>query len=350
VKPSWGLTLLRFVVGFLAVSILVLGFLGFGLPLMAVGYLCFGWIGYLFGTLPNVTIDWPNVAWGLSVLLIFSVGLHYFCRWFYAAWNADGDQEISEPGWPKRWTAAMVGIIVTMFVSGIALVGVTHQIAWLATSEERLIGSSWNASKRAVSRNNLKQQSLSTMNYHDSAKKFPPAVTFSPEGLPLHGWPVSILPHLDYAALDRAIDKDVPWDHPKNREPLSVRLPVFLSRGFEKSAEATPDGYAAIHYAANWQVLYPGSEVSFEDISDGAANTLLFGEVAATFQPWGSTDNLRDPTLGLNKSPVGFGSPWKGVTHFSFADGRVQSISNDIDPSVLRALATPDGGEEIGDY
>lgn len=44
----------------------------------------------------------------------------------------------------------------------------------------------------------------------------------------------------------------------------------------------------------------------------------------------------------------GFGGPWpNGGTQFAMADGSVRLLRDDIDPKVLRALATPAGGEEV---
>lgn len=81
---------------------------------------------------------------------------------------------------------------------------------------------------------------------------------------------------------------------------------------------------------------------TFEGISDGTSNTLLIGEVDANFEPWGKPGNWRDPALGLNRSPHGFGCRrGSRLVYFVMADGSVRSIRDDVDPEVLRALATP---------
>jgi hypothetical protein len=64
--------------------------------------------------------------------------------------------------------------------------------------------------------------------------------------------------------------------------------------------------------------------------------------------PWGAPGNARDPALGLKPGSKTMGvSVHDGVTIIGFADGRVMAVSNDIDPTVLKALSTPDGGETI---
>jgi DNA invertase Pin-like site-specific DNA recombinase len=56
----------------------------------------------------------------------------------------------------------------------------------------------------------------------------------------------------------------------------------------------------------------------------------------------------RDPARGVNRSPYGFGGPvGAGGALFALADGSVRFVSERTSPAVLRALATPDGGEPI---
>ena len=65
--------------------------------------------------------------------------------------------------------------------------------------------------------------------------------------------------------------------------------------------------------------------------------------------PWGHPANARDPAVGLGH-PAGFGGPWRGgATNVVLADGAATFLSPDIDPAVLTALATPAGGEAVGD-
>src|SRR5262249_41898578 len=108
------------------------------------------------------------------------------------------------------------------------------------------------------------------------------------------------------------------------------------------------DGYGLSHYAANSRVLAANKGMRKQDITDGAANTILFGEVNANFKPWGHPMNFRDPAKGVNQSPYGFGGPrGAGGASFALAAGSVRFVSERADPDVLRALATPAGGEEV---
>ena len=82
-------------------------------------------------------------------------------------------------------------------------------------------------------------------------------------------------------------------------------------------------------------------------MTDGTGNTVMAGEVVSRFKPWGDPLNWRDPALGVNRSPDGFGSPFVGGANFLFVDGSVQFIKNTIALRVLEALGTPKGGERI---
>jgi len=58
---------------------------------------------------------------------------------------------------------------------------------------------------------------------------------------------------------------------------------------------------------------------------------------------------------GFSKSPYlngpdGIGSPHSGVVQVLMADGSVRAISVNTDESVLEAIATKAGGEELGDF
>ena len=136
-----------------------------------------------------------------------------------------------------------------------------------------------------------------------------------------------------------------PWNDPKNADNFKGVIPVFVNPVLAERRDA--DGFGLSHLAANSWVLSANKSMKLGDITDGTANTILFGEVNSNFQPWGHPVNWRDPSLGLNQVPQGFGGVFKQGVLFVMADGSVRTLKADISLSVLKALSTPRGGEKI---
>ncbi len=79
-----------------------------------------------------------------------------------------------------------------------------------------------------------------------------------------------------------------------------------------------------------------------ERVKNAGSRLILYGEASHGFMAWGDPANVRDPMLGLNRSPAGFGSASEQGVNFLMADGSTCYLSNDIDPRVLAALASPE--------
>lgn len=197
--------------------------------------------------------------------------------------------------------------------------------------------------------NNVKNLDLGQKNYaanHDGL--FATPTLFNDDGRAVHGWVTQLLPMLDNTILYEQIDLSRPWNDPANQEYSKVPLSMMLNPSLD--IEQNSDGYPLMHYTLNTR-LFPNNESLTEDYvshADGLANTILLGEIQEGLPAWAETGNARDPAKGLKSGPDTMGvSVWGGETIIGFADGRAIIISNDIDPAVLKALSTPDGGEEI---
>lgn len=312
------------------------------LPLDIVLNLAFGWIAFLARVVPEVKVGWGGVATGVVCLTLLVAGSHRFLGWVYEQTRGEGEPTVKR--WHWRWTGSLVAVIVLMFVAGLATVGVAHQVGWLVTSKEPL-ASFGSAMYRAQSVNNLKQIGLGIHNYHGVHRAYPPGGTFDGQGQPLHGWQTMTLPFQEAQAdVYNAINFQIPWDDPRNAKPFQTVLNSLLNPGVRPTQEKDGAGYALSHYAGNARVL--GAR-SLSEIKDGASNTIMTGEVPGGFKPWGYPANWRDPALGVNRSPEGFGGPYEGGANFLFADGSVKFLKEGIAPRVLKALSTPDGGEQF---
>jgi prepilin-type processing-associated H-X9-DG protein len=116
-------------------------------------------------------------------------------------------------------------------------------------------------------------------------------------------------------------------------------VPEYLNPAIE--TVRSPQGYALSHYAGNVNLFATAKPLALKEVEGGLAGTILAGEVSAEFKPWGDPTNLRDPILGINSVPGGFGSPSQMGANFVFLDGSVRSVRSTTDPNVLRKMSTP---------
>jgi hypothetical protein len=324
------------------VGSVVLGCLGFLVPLDIGAQLVVGWALFLWRVVPQLTINGGGVLTAVVCLAALAAGLHGFLRWFFRQIQGPGG-EGGGPRWHCRWTASLLGMVVLLFVAGIAAVGISHQTGWLLTAPEPLSGSSFREAVAASqSRNNLKQISFGCVGYEEQRQHFPPGGTFDAQGRAYHGWQTLLLPHIDQEALYRRVHLDRPWDHPDNAGVFWTVVHTYQSPwGAEvKNAE----GLALSHYAGNVHVLGGDVPVTLKAIgaARGLSNTLLVGEAAGNYKPWGCPTNWRDPARGINRTPDGFGSPSPRGTNFALADGSVRWFTSDTDPEFLEMLSLPE--------
>jgi hypothetical protein len=98
----------------------------------------FGWTSYLYRVVPQVKFNWAGVGSGAISL----AGL-VFLGQFMGTWlwrNLAVTAGIVPARWKWSWTLGGAAIVVLLFASGIAAVGMTHQTAWLARSDRPLFG------------------------------------------------------------------------------------------------------------------------------------------------------------------------------------------------------------------
>jgi hypothetical protein len=124
----------RILIGFILLFFLAL--LGLETYLIVPFQIVFGWISFLREVVPNIRVDRWGLATALVSVAILAVGGHFFAAWLYRARSSSG---VGSPRWRKRWTAGIGVMVVILFVSGIAAIGIIHQITWLVTSPDRLI-------------------------------------------------------------------------------------------------------------------------------------------------------------------------------------------------------------------
>jgi hypothetical protein len=335
---------------------------------------------------PKISADGPTALLGLICVAMFAGLLHQTAQWFVR------ESGVFPVAWKFQSTLQLFGIILLAFGAGTAMVGATHQFVWILSgradrvSDEEaqaqisfgsiadLIRSGRDEAQRRQEKTNLKYIGLGLDNVSDVTHgRFPPGGLMDEEGTLLFGWPVFLSGYLGYYFQNGLAD-GVPWNRPPNDKYFKCQILEFVN-----PAQSGPlfdhHGFGLSHVAANIHVMplstikrrdetartvdllriqeeikEPRGIIKISEITDGTSNTALMGTVSQNLKPWGHPANLRDPSVGMNRSPDGFGGPpvWKGG-QMLMCDGSVRFVSDKIDLSVMKAIATPNGGETVSD-
>jgi prepilin-type processing-associated H-X9-DG protein len=307
-----------------------------------------GWTNYLARVIPKVRISQDGLWTGIVCLVLFAGGSHAFLRWIYRELRRpDGGSAAVVRRWSARWTASLIVIILLMFVVGTAAAVVAHQVGWLLSPGRSLTVSRAVNQYYGDSTERLREIAMEGVTLLDMGDQVEPAYWPDEHGRVLHSWMTTALPYLSFY-LPGKVDKDRPWNDPANSAYFRGIVPAYLNP--EIPVIRSAEGYALAHYAGNVNVLGRPRPWAIRKVTGSLSNTILAGEVISEFKPWGDPTNLRDPVLGINALPGGFGSPSERGANFVFLDGSVRFVRNTTDLKVLRSMASPDAaGPPTGD-
>lgn len=124
-------------------------------------HLAFGWLFYLIEVVPQTQFNVELLLCSLGALLLGTFGLQLLMSRLRASNR-----------WPWRWTLAWCAMLVVMFSTSIAAVGIVHQTGWLFRLPGWIEMGGMGTQMKAV--NNAKQVVLAARQYasaHDG--KFP---------------------------------------------------------------------------------------------------------------------------------------------------------------------------------
>jgi type II secretory pathway pseudopilin PulG len=233
------------------------------------------------------------------------------------------------------------------------------------------------AARRTESRNYLRQIGLAAFNYESSFRQFPPNGN-DPRRQKLKpeerlGWQADILPFLEQNNVYNRLDFSKPWDSNENKPSAQTIISVLQNPalGGDQTSKVTKDGYGAAHYVGNGGIGADGPtldaanpkagffgfnrKTTLGSIKDGISNTVMASEAYQDFGPWAA--NTSATIRPLTKKPYihgpdGFGNPntKSGNMTVLMGDGAARTISKTIDPAVLEALYTINGGERVGEF
>jgi len=223
------------------------------------------------------------------------------------------------------------------------------------------------AARRVQSKNNMKQIGLAMHNYAETHNHFP-AGTVENEDLEVGerlSWMVSILPFLEQANLYNQINLDEGFSSETNAPLLGSGITTYIN----PSVPILDPSIAATHYVGIAGITEEGpsaelpSKVAgvfgydrstkFSDIQDGTSNTVMVAESDGATGPWGQGGPAtiraftQQPYI---KGPDGIGRYATDGCHMVLGDGSVRFISENIDPTVMEALSTIQGGEVVEDF
>jgi prepilin-type processing-associated H-X9-DG protein len=194
------------------------------------------------------------------------------------------------------------------------------------------------AAQRTQGMNSLKQVALAMLTYEAAQRRFPARAIVDKQGKPLLSWRVRILPYIEQQALYDKFKLDEPWDSPNNRELIKLMPSVY--------GQPNPEGKTNILVPVVKGTLFGEAEgVTIAKIKDGSSFTILAVEADdARAVVWTKPADLE---LNLDNPLLGLGALRPGGFNAAFADGHVDFLKSTINPAVLRALFTYDGGEEV---
>ena len=311
-------------------------------PIQILFFLLFGWIWGVCRFVVGLGHEPIAVLIGAVAFLLLPILLHWFLVPLLRRF---------EKTWRFRQSVLASFLLVCFAAGGIAMVAGFHDLVWILNPKERLIEASMEAARRMQSTNNLKQLGLGIHNYNDSFRSLPSGGTILDDGRLGHSWMTLILPYCESNDIYVRLDFSKPWNDPANAPVFQEKpIPIFHSPYHFLRAREEPmdqNGFYKAAYSANQFVLPVGRSLTIGDITDGTSNTIMLGEIKENLPAWGNPLNGRNPQLGVNKSPYGFGSHFHGVMSFAFCDGSVRTVSEDIDPEVLKSFSTPNGGEQV---
>ena len=230
-----------------------------------------------------------------------------------------------------------LGVVAVLLIIGLILVGLLMPAV-----------QSTHHGRRHACPNNLRQIGLALASYHDRHGRYPPAYVADAEGKPLVSWRVLLLPYMNQGVLYNQWKqhRDEPWNGPNNSRLSQTALNSFHCPS--ETSPITDTSYVAVVGAGT---IWPGRAQSRNaQITDGTSNTLIVVEVANSGINWMEPRNLDfdERAPGINpRSGQGISSNHPAYVCVLFADGRSQTLSEDVSEEQLRAMLTIAGGEMV---
>jgi hypothetical protein len=222
------------------------------------------------------------------------------------------------------------------------------------------------AARRTQSKNNMKQIGLAMHNYHDTFSTFPEG-TVPSDDLEVDqrlSWMYKILPYLDQASLYNLMNglEKEGYASPNLETYVQMSIPAYQNPAYGAAPGVThyvgiggktEEGPTANLPSDVAGIFGYNRGTKIQDIIDGTSNTMMVAEAQGYNGAWaqGGSATIRSFTQQpYINGPDGIGGPYRGGCHILMADGAVRFVSENIDPGVVEALSTIQGGEVLGEF
>ena len=195
--------------------------------------------------------------------------------------------------------------------------------------------------------NNLKLIAQALDAYAVEFGTYPPPIVYDNAGAPMHSWRVLILNHLGEEDLYARYDFEKPWDSAENAILLSQCPDAYIS-----PAAGDPNASEANYWLVTGQgTVFPKSgPLRPSQILDGPEQTLLVVEVENTAHEWTKPIDLEasklNPQINAPTANAIGGNHRDGAAGV-FANGESAWLPDDLSPTLLDAMLSPDGGEPV---
>ena len=200
---------------------------GLIIPIVQIGwYLATGWFTFLGRTSREMHVSIASLSWFAVSLALLTFLTHRTAVWMVShRAHATSPDAVPPPTrvWPLRRSSALLLAVLSSFIAGVCLVGITHETIWMATSNDPRLdmgGGFARSSHRNRSRINLEQLGLALHENHDAFQGFPASATFDELGQIRHGWVTPLLPFLDAKPLYNQVRFDQPWYAAEDRKSV----------------------------------------------------------------------------------------------------------------------------------
>jgi len=237
------------------------------------------------------------------------------------------------------------------------------------------------SSRKSTCANHLRQSALGVASYESARRTFPPGCDLKPRGEVLpdgtqHAWSTFILPYIEENAIATRIDLQKLWNAPgANAAAANANVAVYVCPGGIVTAPGKADfggvsgawilaegvpfhGEAGLSNGMLISVDGTTGPVRAGAVSDGMSSTLLVAEAVDRREPpdaeqpmdsgrWAVMNCFVQAAPFINARGSQFRSNHPQGAHGGFGDGHVAFLNDSMDPGVLSAICTRNGGEAV---